>query len=285
MEKDRDVRYQHASEIRADLKRLKRQTDSGKTVLETSTSSRWSRLKMAVSIGALVLVGLIAAASFYVFRGHDRIGSVAVLPFANTAGDPSLEYLSDGIAESTMDSLSQLQSLRVVSRNSAFHYKGEDAQPRTIARDLNVDAVIFGRVSQQGDVLIVSTELVDASNDRQLWGKQYRGKVTDAVTLQQEMVSDLSERLRPSTKQRNSVAPRRYTENSEAYQAFLKGRYYWTQSSYGSLDKAIKYFNDAISSDPLYAPAYAGLADVYTDLAFFDLRPPTTLFQKQRRLR
>ncbi|MGA8152720.1 MAG: protein kinase [Terriglobales bacterium] len=282
LEKDRDVRYQSAAESRADLKRLKRETDSGKTIREASTNRHWLRRTMAVSIGALLLVGLIATASFYVFRGHDRIASVAVLPFANTSGDPNIEYLSDGIAESVMDSLAQLQNLRVASRNSAFHYKGQDARPRTIAHDLNVDAVIFGRVTQQGDVLLVSAELVDASKDSQLWGKQYRGKITDTITIEQEMVSDLSDRLRSSATGLKSTAPKRYTENSEAYQAFLKGRYYWTQSSDGSTDKAIKYFNDAIASDPLYAPAYAGLADVYIDLAFFDLRPPADAFPKAR---
>jgi eukaryotic-like serine/threonine-protein kinase len=281
LDKDRETRYQSAAELRADLKRLKRETDSGRTVPATS-ASRPSRIKVTASVGVFVLAGLIAAASFYFLRSHDHIDSVVVLPFANTSGDPNLEYLSDGMAESLIDSLSQLPNLRVVSRNSSFHYKGKDAQPRSIAHDLNVDAVVFGRVSQQGDMLTVSAELVHASDDKQLWGKQYRGKATDAVAFQQEMVNNISDRLRPSTDQQNSAAPKHYTENSDAYQAFLKGRYYWTQSSDDSVDKAIGYFNDAIRLDPLYAPAYAGLADVYIDAAIFDLRPPTDVLPKAK---
>ena len=179
-----------------------------------------------------------------------------------------------------MDSLSQLPDIRVVSRTSAFRYKGKEAQPRTVAHDLGVRALISGRVTQQGDALTISTELVDANEDRQIWGKQYKGKLTDTVALQQELTNNLSERLRPSAKQQNVTAKKHYTENSEAYQAFLKGRYYWSRSSDES--KAIKYFNDAIGFDPAYAPAYAGIADAYLDLGFFDFRPPTEAFPRAK---
>lgn len=282
LDKDRETRYQSAVELRADLKRLKRETDSAKSISVASATSRTSRLKVSVVIGLVAAVGLVAAASYYLFRGHDRIDSLVVLPFVNIGGDPNLEYLSDGIAESVMDSLAETQGLRVISRNSAFHYKGKDARARAIAHDLNVDAVVFGRVSEQGDTITVSAELVDANNDSQLWGKQYRGKVSDAISIQQEMVSDLSDRLRPSVRAGKPGSPKRYTGNNDAYQAYLKGRYYWTQSSNDSIDKAIKYFNDAIGLDPLYAPAYAGLADVYIDAAVFDILPPTDAFPKAK---
>ena len=284
LEKDRDVRYQHASDIKSDLKRLKRDTESGKSVEKAVPTRRWPRRTsvIAATFGVFVVALVAAAAIYFGNRSHAAIDSVAVLPFVNTAGDPNLEYLSDGIAESLMDSLAQLPNLRVVSRNSTFHYKGKDVQPRTIARDLNVEAVIFGRVSQQGDVLTISSELVHANDDRQLWGKEYRGRVTEAIALEQEMVSNLSDRLRPSTKQQNSPATKHYTENSEAFQAYLKGRYYWMQSTEESFSKSIAYFNEAISLDPTYAPAYGGLADVYIDLAFFDFRPPTDAFPKAK---
>ena len=278
LEKDRDVRCQSAAELRADLKRLKRDTESGK-ILASSTVIRRSRRTIAISLIAFALVAaLIAGGWLYLARSRDRIDSVAVLPFVNTSGNLNVEYLSDGISESLMDSLSQLPDVRVVSRISAFHYKGKDTQPRTVARDLNVRAVIFGRVTQQGDAVSISAELVDASDDRQIWGKQYSGKLADTSSLQREMASDISERLLPAAKQQQS-RPRQYTENSEAYQAYLKGRFYWSRSSY---EEAIRYFNDAIHLDPDYAPAYAGIADANVDLAMVDLVPPTEAFPKAK---
>jgi serine/threonine protein kinase/Tfp pilus assembly protein PilF len=283
LEKDREVRYQHASELRADLKRLTRDTESGK-IPPGSTAIRRSRRTVAISLAAFALVAaaLIVGGWFYLGRGRDRIDSVAVLPFVNTTGDPNLEYLSDGVSESLMDSLSQLPDVRVVSRASAFHYKGREAQPRTVARDLGVRAVISGRVTQQGDVLVISAELVDASDDRQVWGKQYKGKPTDTVALQQEMATNISERLRPSAKQANSGTIKHYTKNSDSYDAYLKGRYHWSRGSNESLCKAIQYFNDAIRLDPSYALAYAGLAETYSDLAVLDFQPPTEAFPKAK---
>jgi len=281
LEKDRDVRCQSAAELRADLKRLKRDTESGKVM--PSRAAIRHRSRWLIMIGSLApVIALVAGGAFYLNHSRDRIDSVAVLPFVNTSGDPNLEYLSDGISESLMDSLSQLPDIRVVSRTSAFRYKGKEAQPRTVAHDLGVRAVISGRVTQQGDALTISTELVDANEDRQIWGKQYKGKLTDTVALQQELANNLSERLRPSVKQQNLPANKHYTENSEAYQAYLKGRYYWSKSSDEGLNKAIQYFDEAIRLDSGYAPAYAGLADAYFDLATNDLRPPNEAFPRAK---
>jgi eukaryotic-like serine/threonine-protein kinase len=282
LEKDRSLRYQHASDIRADLQRLKRDRESGK-VIPISAAVRSHRI-MAISIAGLifVLVALIVGGWLYVNRGRGQIDSIAVLPFVNISGDPSLEYLSDGISDSLMDSLSQLPDIRVVSRTSAFRYKGKDVQPRTVARDLGVRAVISGRVTQQGAALTISTELVDAMEDRQIWGKQYKGNVTDTVALQQELTNNLSERLRPSVKQQNLAVAKHYTDNSEAYQAYLKGRYFWNRGSEESLSKAIHYFGDAIRLDSRYAPAFAGIADSYLDLALFDIQPPTEALPKAK---
>src|SRR2546422_720102 len=165
LEKDRDVRCQSAAELRADLKRLKRDTESGK-VMASSAAARQSS-QWLIMIGVLALaIAVVAGGSLYLNHSRDRIDSVAVLPFVNTSGDPSLEYLSDGISDNLMDSLSQLPDVRVVSRTSAFRYKGREVQPRTIARDLGVRAVISGRVTQHADTLTISTELVDANEDR-----------------------------------------------------------------------------------------------------------------------
>ena len=281
LEKDRDVRCQSAAELRADLKRLKRDTESGKTMPRSAAIRPRSRWLIMIGILALV-IALVAGGAFYLNHGRDRIDSVAVLPFVNTGGDPNLEYLSDGITDSLMDSLSQLTDIRVVSRTSAFRYKGKEAQPRTVARDLGVRAVVSGRVTQRGDVLTISTELVDTSNDRQIWGKQYNGKLTDTITLQQEIATNISEKLLSSRKQPNSGALKHYTDNSEAYQAYLKGRYFWNRGSEESLSKAIQYFSDAIRLDSGYAPAYAGIADSYLDLALYDIQSPTEALPKAK---
>jgi len=284
LEKDRDVRYQHASDMRTDLKRLKRDAESGKSTSVGTAMPRWSRRTRVISAVtfAVLAVALITGGVFYQSRTRHRIDSIVVLPFVNNSGDPNLEYLSDGISEGLMDSLSQLPDIRVVSRNSAFHYKGKDAQPRTVAHDLDVRAVISGRVTEQGDALLISTELVDASDDRQLWGKQYKGKLSDTIALQNEIANNISERLLPSVSQPKTSAPKHSTQNSEAYQSYLKGRYYWSQSSDEGLNKAIQYFNEAIRLDANYAPAYTGIADANVDLALIDAQSPTETFPKAK---
>lgn len=162
LEKDRNLRYQHAGDIRTDLQRLKRDTESGKAVTSVAAKPRWSRRTI---FGATALVFVIAAvaAGFYVgSSGRSNINSVAVLPFSNGNGDPSTEYMSDGITEGVIDRLSGLPNLKVISRTSAFHYKQRDIAPKKVAAELGVEALVMGRVVQHGDDVSVSAELVDA---------------------------------------------------------------------------------------------------------------------------
>ena len=288
LEKDRDVRCQSAAELRADLKRLKRDTESGKTVTPgpepLAEKRHWSRRKIVLSVlGAAVALGvLIAAAAFFSRRYRSHIDSVAVLPFTNASGDPNAEYLSDGITEGLIDSLSQVPELRVVSRTSVFHYKGKDTPPRDVARDLNVKAIVSGRVTQRGDTLMVSAELIDAQDDRQIWGEQYSRKLSDVLTLQQEIAGNISEKLRRLTGIEKERITKRSTDNPEAYQALLKGRYHWDRSSEDDLKQAIHYFEEAVRLDPSYAPAYAGMADAYDELADLTYLAPTEAFPKAK---
>jgi serine/threonine protein kinase/tetratricopeptide (TPR) repeat protein len=268
LEKDREVRYQHASDIKADLKRLKRDTETGKSVAVSSGAAtpRLSRRPSLMGVIAIVsVVAVIAAAAFYFGRSNRTdINSVAVLPFANVSADPSMEYLSDGITEGIIDRLSGLPNVKVISRTSAFRYKRRDIEPRKVAKELGVDALVTGRVVQRGDDLSVSAELVDAQQDKQLWGEQYSRKLSEVVFIQQEIATAISGnlRLRLTSEDKARLAKRSAT-NPEAYQLYLKGRYLANQSAAEGLKKSIEYFQQAIDKDPGYAMAYVGVADSY----------------------
>jgi serine/threonine protein kinase/tetratricopeptide (TPR) repeat protein len=269
LEKDRNLRYQHASEIRTDLQRLKRDTESGKAVSTGTATARWSQRSLL--IGVVVLVFVIAAiavtAVYFGSGGHTPIKSVAVLPFSNASGDPNAEYLSDGITEGVIDRLSGLPTLKVISRTSAFRYKRRDIEPQKVAKELGVDALVTGRVVQRGDDLSISAELVDAREDKQLWGEQYSLKLADAVSVQQEIATAISGNLRVRlTSEEKTRLVKSAATNSEAYQLYLKGRYHANQTTAAEVKKGIDYFQQAIEKDPGYALAYAGLADSYSTL-------------------
>ena len=182
----------------------------------------------------------------------------------NTSADPETEYLSDGITESLINSLSQLSNMKVIARSSVFRYKGRETDPQIIGRELGVRAVLVGRVIQRGDGLIVSAELVDVQDNRHLWGGQYNRKLSDILAVQEEISREISEKLRLKlTGQEQRQLAKRYTDNIEAYQHYLKGRFYWNKRTAGDAEKAIKEFEQAIQLDPNYALAYSGLSDTY----------------------
>ncbi len=270
LEKDRGVRYQHASDMKADLKRLKRNTESGKIRSSDRTKPRSSPRTIVISALAFVsVIALVAVAVFYVGSGsaRTRINSFAVLPFANANGDPSTEYLSDGITEGIIDRLSGLPNVKVISRASAFRYKKREIEPQKVGRELGVEALVTGRVVQRGDDLSVSAELVDAREDKQLWGEQYSRKVADTASIQQEIATAISGNLRLRlTSEDKTRLSKPYAANAESYQLYLNGRYHANKGSYDGLMKGIEYFQQAITKDPNYALAYAGLADSYVQL-------------------
>ncbi len=285
LEKDRDVRYQHASDIKADLKRVKRDSESGKITSSDSAKPRWSRRTIVISALAFVaVIALLAVGAFYFGSPRNSINSVAVLPFANTSADPSMDYLSDGITEGVIDRLSRLPNLKVISRTSAFHYKQRDIETKKVARELGVDALVIGRVTQRGNDLSVSAELVDAREDKQLWGDQYSRKMAEAASVQQEIATAISGnlRVRLTNEEKNRLAKSAAT-NPEAYQLYLKGRYHANQTTAAELKKSIDYFQQAIEKDPSYASPYAGMADAYSALGGgWMYLPPTDSFPKAK---
>ncbi len=205
-------------------------------------------------------------------RHQEAIESVAVLPFANDSADPDGEYLSDGITETLINSLSQIWNLRVVARNTVFRYKGKDIDPQKAGNDLHVRAVVSGRLLQRGNTLIVRAELMNVATGEQLWGGQYNRKPEDVFALQDDLSREISEKLRLQlTGEERQRLTKRYTEDSEAYRLYLKGRYHWNKRSPEGLQKAVEYFRKALDKDPAYSLAYAGLADTYAHLSFFNV--------------
>jgi eukaryotic-like serine/threonine-protein kinase len=211
------------------------------------------------------------------------VDSIAVLPFANVSGNPDLEYLTDGITESLINSLSQLRGMRVVARTTVFKYKGQQIDPETAGRALRVRALLMGRVAQRGELLNVQSELVDVRDGSQLWGQQYHHELADIFVVQETIARDITKRLKLKlTREKMQRLTRRYTEDAEAYQLFLRGRYYWNKRTPEWMRKGIDNFHLAIQKDPGYALAYAGLADCYALLGSYGALSPQDAFQKTR---
>jgi TolB-like protein/Flp pilus assembly protein TadD len=231
-----------------------------------------------------VAVVLLAVGGVAWLRSRAKpIDSVAVLPFVNGSRDANAEYLSDGITESIINSLSRLSHLRVTARSTVFHYKGRDEDPRKIGRELNVRAVVSGRVVQRGDTLSIQADVVDAGSGSQIWGDRYERKVTDILSVQDEIAQAISEKLRLRlTGEEKEQLTKRSTGNTEAYQLYLKGRHAWEKRAEDGVRKSIEYFQQAIDEDPGYALAYAGLADSYAVLSAYSALSPAESFSRAR---
>jgi serine/threonine protein kinase len=339
LEKDRDLRYQVASEMRADLKRLKRELDSGRSSAVSSGTAATmpssgsvpaavvssasavqptpaisgppsaanlsSGLASGVASGssaavlpastpasgrkywvAAVAVFLVvsAAAGIWYLRGKPasaQIGSIAVIPFATSGGNADTDFLSDGLTESLIASLAHVPELKVKSRNSVFRYKGKDVDVEKVGKELTVDALLTGRVVQHGDTIQVSADLTNVQDNTEVWGGQYERKASDIISLQQQIASDIAGKLRTkmSGAEKQQVS-KQGTQNPEAYQLYVKGRYYWNKRTGADIKTAISYFNQAIDKDPGYALAYAGLADAYAVVSSYGEGDPADLFSK-----
>ena len=308
LRKDRAVRYQTAAELLVDLKELKKKiefatslgseatgggapqstrvpisdsrTDAPAALVPTSSAeyivTGIKSHKLAVIICLLVLAAGIVGLGAYLHARNTEVAieSIAVLPFANQSHDPDTEYLSDGLTESIINSLTELKNLRVIPRSTVFRYKGKE-DSLAAGHELGVRAVLTGRVTQRGDSLIVSAELVDVRDNKELWGVQYDRKLTDLVALQNEITRNVSRRLQPrlSGADEQKLA-KNYTENVEAFQLYMKGTYFWNKFTKDGTKKAIEYFQQAIDIDPNYALAYVGLSEAYNVQGTLGIIPP-----------
>jgi len=271
LEKDRERRYQSTRELLIDLKALRQASDSAGNTHEKATAQPVGKLRRLIfATVALVLLALVGLETYRLGWRRQAMDSLAVLPFLNESGDPNMEYLSDGITESLIRSLSQLPKLRVMARSTVFRYKGKEVDPQRAGRDLHVQAAVTGRVQQRGEILIIAVEMVDVEKGSQLWGGRYTRKPADIFAIQEEISKEISDklRLRLSGEDEKRLT-KRYTENPEAYQAYLKGRYYWNKRTEEGFRKGTEYFNQAIEQDSSYALAYAGLADSYNLMGLY----------------
>ena len=246
--------------------------------------SPWRSRAVLGIAAALLIVALVPGVWFHRFAGRgETIDSLAVLPFINSSGDPNMEYLSDGISESLINSLSQLPHLKVMSRDSAFHYKGKDPDPETVGRELGVRAIFKGRLVQQGDKLAISAELIDARDNSHIWGDHYNRKPADIFAVQEDIANEITTALRTRlTGEDQKRVTKSYTANPEAYQLYLHGRFWWNKRSEEGFNKGIEYFQQAIAKDPSYALAYTGLADSYSGRADYGFVPPNEAFPKAK---
>lgn len=247
------------------------------------------RHKLATVIVAGVVLLVAAAVAFgirsYLHAGSTEVAieSIAVVPFVNQSNDPGADWISDGLTESIINNLTQLPNLKVIARSSVFRYKGKEDDPLTIGRDLGVRAVLTGRLMQRGETMIISAELVDIRDNKQLWGEQYERKLADMLSVQREIAREITNNLRPTLSGVDQLRmDKQYTANPEAYQLYLQGRYYWNKRSPGDFQKSIAYFQQAIEKDPNYALAYSGLADAYTLLTVYTNEPPVQLMPKAK---
>jgi len=234
-----------------------------------ATPKKLTRWQKRVALFARVAaIGLAVAGAWYLRFGRAApIDSIAVLPFTNGGGDASTEYLSDGITESLIGSLAHVPQLKVKSRSSVFRYKGKDTDVQKVGNELGVSALVSGRLAPRGDRIEVSAELTDVRDGTEIWGQHYSAKNTEIISVEKQIAGDIAEKLRSrlSSSEKQQVA-RQGTQNPEAYDLYLKGRYSWRKRNLPDLEAAISYFNQAIAKDPGYALAYSGLADVFTVL-------------------
>ena len=283
LEKDRNLRYQNAADLRADLSRLKRDMDSGRSsAAAIPEAAAAESAKVAVPAGSrpllwagvLVLLALIAVGSYWMRSRSDanKVSSIAVLPFVNATSDPNNEYLSDGLTESLISTLSRLPGMKVMARSTVFRFKTSQDDPQKVGQTLQVSAVLTGRITQHGDELGIHAELVNSADGSEIWGSQYTRQQADITQVQSDITRDISKSLHVQLSgEEQQKLGSAGTHNPEAYRLYLEGRQQWAGRTQAGLKKSIALFQQAIAADPNYALAYAGLADTYNVAPSYDI--------------
>jgi serine/threonine-protein kinase len=283
--KNLDDRYQNIVDLIDDLYSISKGFMPPK-IKAAIRRARLSKIKRAYFYSAIaVLFVLLVAAGFYLFFARGKhIDSIAVLPFENMSKDPDIEYLSDGITETLINKLSQLPGLKkVIARGSVFRYKGKEIDPQAVGQELRVDTVLMSQMSQRGDELSISVELVKVQDNSHIWGKKFTQRLEDIFSIEEEIAKEITMALQMKlTGEEKEALVRRYTEDREAYNLYLKGRYYWNKRTEEAFQKGLEYFQLAIEKDPTYALAYAGIADCYNLLQVYGYLSPKEALPKAR---
>jgi len=285
LEKDRNLRYQNAADLRADLSRLRRDLDTGRSsaavipevppaVSSASKIAPLNRSRWFLWTGAALVLAIIAVGAYWVRSrsAPNSVSSIAVLPFVNATADPNNEYLSDGLTESLISTLSRLPGMKVMARSTVFRFKASQDDPQKVGQTLQVAAVLTGRITQYGDELGIHAELVNAADGSEIWGSQYTRKQADITQVQSDITRDISKSLHiEMSGDEQQKLGKAGTTNPEAYRLYLEGRQQWASRSQEGLKKSIALFQQAIAADPNYALAYAGLADTYNVSPSYDI--------------
>ncbi len=288
LSKDPNSRYARTDELVADLRQIEQDLGSTNIRKQGTDKSLSSAKKRPVIIPVMIVaILLMVTAVWYLMKSpatsEDRIDSIAVLPFRNVSGDPNTEYLSDGITEHIINSLSRLRKLRVIPRSTSFHYKGKESDGREVGVELKVRAVLTGRVIQRGDDLNIQVELIDVQEQSQLWGEQFVRKNSDLLRVQDEIEQSIAQQLHFTSDETRGLV-KRSTENTEAYQLYLRGRYYWDKRNVSDFAKALQYFQRALDLDPGYGLAQTGVADCFDlmGLGIYNGFPPQEAYPKAK---
>ncbi len=270
LEKDRKLRYQSAADIRTDLQRLKRDTESGQArIVKDTSKGRASRRRVATEAGLVLLLAVVVWFSVGRLRerlrtpvGVPRIESLAVLPLQNLSGDPQQDYFADGMTDELITGLAKLGNLRVISRTSVMRYKATTEPLPQIAHELNIDAIVEGTVARSGNHVRIRIQLIQATPEQPLWAESYDRELRDVLSLQSEATHDIVEHIRGKVSDGGRSDTAQHVDPA-VYDLFLRGRYYWNRRTKADFAKAIEYFSEAVRKDPHYALAYVGLADCY----------------------
>ncbi len=314
LEKDPDDRFQSIKDVAIELRAVRRELSNPSSIEETIPifDERYAKPLSALTdpvdtqriandpavatltfprraiwpVAVLIVGAALALGGWYYFGRNTataQIGSIAVMPFENATGNADIEYISDGLTEGLINSLSKLPSLSVKARSSVFRYKGKTADVQQVGTDLSVQAVLNGRLQQRGDVLLLSIDLVDTATGNQIWGEKYERKLEELSVLENEIARGVALELRQRLS--GAEAERLAKQNAadpEALQLYLRGRFHWNRRTVSDIERSIEYFQSAIAKDPAYAPAYAGLAEAYVVLPAYDPSTSHEVYPKAR---
>jgi len=285
LEKDRDLRYQHALDMRTDLRRLRRESNSGRTpvVAEAPLAEKPGRRWMLYAVVTTVVIAIAGISTYLFLSRAESIDSIAVLPFINLSEDPEIAYLCEGIADDIASNFVRSTDLRVISGASARMFRNKEMDPQEVGSSLDVSSILEGRLRASGGEIHVTARLYRAADGSLLWGEQYDRKLADAQGVQEEIVMGIVDKLQMNlTSDQQKLLTKRYTQNTEAHQLYLMGRYHTNKRTWEGFEKGIEFFNQAIEKDPDYALGYVGLASCYSGLADYSKVPPIETYPRSK---